>query len=178
VRRSRLTFVPELRIEEIAAYHNDVIDSLDLYFSPSSQGFTTRFWYRPLDDVIRTWKSRHVETNIRSALTVMTSLEAYFRADFDLRCRRRLKDDLSVHFRQIERERRSSRVPLDDILEGWKRHGNVPQRAISYLRGAFKFRHWVAHGRYWPPKLGHPYDFEGVHDSAKEVISWFQVEFE
>jgi hypothetical protein len=73
------------------------------------------------DEVEKELPVRLDESDVRSALVVLTSLEASFRVDFDFRCRKRLKDDLSVYFREVERERESA-VRLDeDILEGWRR---------------------------------------------------------
>jgi hypothetical protein len=70
-------------------------------------------------------------------------------------------------------------VRLDeDILEGWKMHGTAPARLIGQVRGAFRFRHWLAHGRYWLPKLGQKYDFEGVYFMAGAIVSSFQFELE
>jgi hypothetical protein len=125
----------------------------------------------------RTLESRLVESDFRSALTVLTGLEAYFRTDFNERCRRRLKDDLSVRFREIERnierDQRGTPVSLDSILDGWKIAHGVSAREIGVVRGAFKFRHWLAHGRYWSPKLGYKYDFNGIYLMAKTVVSTF-----
>lgn len=172
MRRRRFILVPALTIDELAAYHYDVIASLRMYFNPSSPAFTMRFAGQ-LDEITNVLELRLAESDVRSALTVMTSLEAYFRTDFSVRCHRRLKDDLSLYFRELERTASGSRVRLDDILEGWKRHSNMPSKHIGQLRGAFEFRHWLAHGRYWSPKLGHKYDFDGLHYMAKTVISTF-----
>jgi hypothetical protein len=42
---------------------------------------------------------------------------------------------------------------------------------IGELRSAFKFRNWLAHGRYWTPKLGRNYDFESLYLLADAVFS-------
>jgi hypothetical protein len=126
------------------------------------------------DEVDRELASRLDESDLRSAFFALTSLEASFRIDFDLRCRRRLKDDLSIYFRQVKRTRKDE-VRLDeDILEGWKRHADAPPALISDVRGALKFRHWIAHGRYWTPKLGRKYDFDYVHLMAHSIICGFR----
>jgi hypothetical protein len=107
---------------------------------------------------------------------VLTSLEAIFRADFDLRCRKRLKDELSIYFRGVEKQRKDAARLDEDILEGWKKYRSASPRLISELRGAFRFRHWLAHGRYWTPKLGRRYDFGYVYLMADAIISNFQFE--
>jgi len=47
---------------------------------------------------------------------------------------------------------------------------------IGELRGAFKFRHWLAHGSYWPPKLGRRYDFTFVYSLADDVLNAFPLQ--
>jgi hypothetical protein len=169
----RFTLDPILDIGELDAYHRDILASLRLYFRPSAPDFAVRFAGKRPDEVNRKLAERLNESDVRSVLFVLTSLEASFRVDFDVRCRKRLKDVLSVHFREVERARQNA-VRLDeDILEGWKRHSDAPPALISDLRGAFKFRHWLAHGRYWNPKLGRRYDFDYVHLIAKAIVFGF-----
>lgn len=167
--------VPALELDELAAYHQDVLASLRLYFSPSAPTFAARFVGKKQGVVDRELALRLDESDVRSAFATLTSLEASFRIDFDFRCRRRLKDDLSIYFRQVKKTRKNA-VRLDeDILEGWKRHTDASPALISDLRGAFRFRHWIAHGRYWTPKLGRKYDFDYVHLMADSIISGFKL---
>jgi hypothetical protein len=87
-----------------------------------------------------------------------------------------MKDDLSRAFRLIWRSRKK-RVSLDeDILEAWKKHSSASKQLIGELRGAFNFRHWLAHGRYWVPKFGRRYDFIFVYSLADDVLSAFPLE--
>jgi hypothetical protein len=166
--------VPTLRLDELAAYHQDIAAALRLHFSPSAPTFAVRLVGKTADELDRELASRLDESDVRSAFFALTSLEASFRIDFDFRCRKRLKDDLSIYFRQVKKTRKDA-VRLDeDILEGWKRHADAPPALISDLRGAFKFRHWIAHGRYWTPKLGRRYDFDYVHLMANSIISGFR----
>ncbi len=141
----RFILVAPLQLDELASYHEDIVASLRLYFSPSAPTFAAQFVGRPPSEVRQELDSRLDESDVRSAFVVLTSLEASFRVDFEVRCRRRLKDDLSIHFREVEKIRKSA-VRLDeDILEGWKRHEPLASsRLIGELRGAFKFRHWLA----------------------------------
>ena len=171
--RSRFILAPDLELEELAAYHEDIVSSLRLYFSTAAPAFTTRFEGQSLGEVSGELASRLDESDVRSSLAVLTSLEAGFRVDFNLRCRRRLKDDLSVYFRQTENGR-GDRIRLDeDIIEGWKTCTDAPPKLISDLRGAFRFRHWVAHGRYWVPKFGRKYDFDSVYLLASAIVLTF-----
>lgn len=170
---SRFKLVPSLKLDELIAYHQDIVASLRLYFSVASPSFVERFAGRSPTEITTELASRIEESEVRSAFSLLTSLEATFRIDFDIRCRKRLKDSLSVHFRGVEKSR-GGKVRLDeDILEGWKRHSNASSGLIGDLRGAFKFRHWLAHGRYWTPRLGRKYDIEYVALMADSIISGF-----
>ncbi len=59
---------------------------------------------------------------------------------------------MSREFREIYKEK-ETRVSLEEeIFEVWKNNTTGSTKLISDLRGAFKFRHWMAQGRYWTPK--------------------------
>lgn len=84
-----------------------------------------------------------------------------------------MKDSLSRAFRAIYKSRKT-RVSLEsDIFEAWIENSTGSRQLISELRGAFKFRHWLAHGRYWEPKLGRKYDFNFVYSLADDVLNAF-----
>lgn len=65
---------------------------------------------------------------------------------------------------------KGSRASLeDDILRLWKEDFPEYKRLISEVITAFKYRHWLAHGRYWEPKLGRIYDYYSLYDLADAV---------
>jgi hypothetical protein len=160
---------------EIAEYHADVVSSLKLYFSAASPSFSRRFYGRSLNEVSGELVRRLEETDMRSAFFVLTSLEAAFRTDYEYRCRKKMKDNLSRAFRAIHKSR-GTRVSLDeDIFQAWRENSTAPRLLIGDLRGAFNFRHWFAHGRYWEPRLGRKYDFNFIYSLADTVLSAFPL---
>ncbi len=48
-------------------------------------------------------------------------------------------------------------------------HSDVTPLLIGIIRSAFRYRDWLAHGRYWVAKLGRRYDFETLHDIGRDV---------
>jgi len=123
---------------DIAEYHNDVLASLRLYFSQVTPSFAARFVGRHPLEVLA---ARVEETDVRSALAILSSIEAAFRVDYECRCQKRMKDDLSRAFRAIHKSRKA-RVSLDeDIFEAWKENSTGSRQLIGELRGAFRFRH-------------------------------------
>jgi hypothetical protein len=180
---SRFILVPSLELDEIAAYHKDVDSALRLYFSRVVSSKASQSGEVSGDEVRDLLTSRLEESDRRSRLIVLTSLEAVFKLDFKARCDQRLKDPLSRHFRELKKAKARTeankmlrtRFSLDrDILKGWERYGpSVPSALISELRRAFRLRHWLAHGRHWPLKLDNKYDFAYLHFMATAVFEGF-----
>jgi hypothetical protein len=164
-------------IEAIAEYHNDVDRSLRLYFSEASPSFSTQFFgFRP-EEIQIELAARLEETDQRSAFFVLTTLEAAFRVDYECRCRKKMKDRLSRGFRTIYKDQ-GTRVNLEqDIFEAWSENAPGLRQLVGELRGAFRFRHWLAHGSYWVPKLGRrKYDFNFVYALADDVLNTFPLQ--
>jgi hypothetical protein len=156
-------------IEWLAEYHSDVLAALKIYFMPGTAYFRSRSYASSAQKPSARLLGYLEETNLRSSLAILSSIEAAFRQDYLYRCNKKLKDDLSKAFRAIYKLRQS-RVSLDeDIFEAWNTYTSGANRLIGILRGAFRFRHWLAHGRYWKPKLGRTYDFEYLYLLAKDV---------
>jgi hypothetical protein len=162
-------------ITEIAEYHNDVVSSLRLYFSDLSPSFSKRFFGRRSDEIAAQLIARLEETDLRSALSILASLEGSFRVDYECRCQKRMKDDLSRAFRAIHKSRKRNISLDEDIFEAWRQNSSESRQLIGELRSAFKFRHWLAHGRYWEPKLGRKYDFSFVYLLAENVLNAFPL---
>ncbi len=106
-------------------------------------------------------------------LGMLVSTEAALRVDFIERVSHRQKDDVSRGFRDAFKEH-GKKIRLErDILEVWRKHGNAgARRAVQEFKGALKFRDWLAHGRYWKPKLGRAsgYDLVDVFDICRELL--------
>lgn len=165
-----------MELQDIDAFHADATAALRLYFNPDESGFKVRFSFLALEQVSTQLQMRLSELDLQSCLALLACIEARFQMDFRGRCRDRLKDELSRHFRGIakKRKRQGARISLEeDIFEAWRLHSSDLISFIGDLRSAFKFRHWLAHGRYWVPKLGRKYDYETLFLMAEAVFSSF-----
>jgi hypothetical protein len=162
-----------LSLDEIVRYHEDTVSSLKLYFNEISAYSAKRFVdYTPTMRA-EELRNRIEETSLRSILVILASLEARFRVDFESRCQNRYKDKLSRAFRTIHKKRQD-RVSLEeDIFSAWKTYRNDSKQLVGNLKSAFKLRHWLAHGRYWQPKLGRTFDYETIYDLAAAVNEEF-----
>jgi hypothetical protein len=160
-------------LPEIAAHHQDLESSLTLYFSVSSPSYLVRFDGYVTSEVSDELGERLGEVNLTSSLTVLASVEAVFRIDYLKRCYRKGKDPVSRAFRDIYKEKRQHASLEDEILEAWINNSSGARSIIGELRGAFRFRHWLAHGRYWTPKFGRRYDFNDVFALADLTLRSF-----
>ncbi len=171
---SRVSFSGEhLGLPEIVAHRQDLESALTLYYGTGSPNYSVRFGtYRPTE-VTGELRERRNEADLSSSLTVLASVEAAFRIDYLQRCYRRGKDPVSRAFRDIYKAKRQHASLEDEIFEVWVGNSSVPRSIIGELRGAFRFRHWLAHGRYWTPRLGRRFDFNDVFALADLTLRSF-----
>ena len=167
----RLLAHPDL--EQIATHHALLEDAVRLYYSPSNPRFTILFEFDTPEEVRSKRDSTLHETGAASAMTLLASIEASFRVDYQQRHYFKKKDPLSRAFRALHREKQQNVSLLDDILETWKEHSDIRPRLVGDIRSAFRYRHWLAHGRYWVPKLGRQYDFDSIYGLARTVEQAF-----
>ncbi|MGA8170646.1 MAG: hypothetical protein WB816_07435 [Methylocystis sp.] len=174
MRRDRAFSRQNVDIRFHAAYHEDLEQSLKLYFSAGASSFNPRFaGYEPaqLDEELA---ARLAELEFASVFTVLSAVEAAFRIDYLVRCDLKKKDPISMMFRTIYREKRE-RARLDnDILGVWKAHTESSAKLIGDLRGALKFRNWLAHGRYLA-RDGQQYDYATVYALADSALNSFPL---
>ena len=175
--RKRISFSGEHQeLTQIAAHHSDVAEALQLYFRPADGRYHARFTGYSLAELKDDLHSRLAEVDRTSALSVLSALEAAFRIDYLQRCYAKKKDRVSRAFRTIYKQKGSRATLAEDILTIWRRESTTPARLISALVDAFNYRHWLAHGRYWTPRLGRKYDYESVYALAQTVLTSFPFE--
>ena len=160
-----------LPFQSIVDQQRDVEAALRLYFSSANPAFAARFQGQTAAEVEAERDSRIAEAQQLASLSLLSAIEAAFRVDYLNRCYRKRKDTLSRAFRTLHSVK-GARVSLDDeILPLWRAHSVGANPLISDLVAAFNFRHWLAHGRYWLPKLGQPYDFFAIETLAATIAS-------
>ena len=163
---SNLSANQSASVADFAAYQQDAEAALRLYFSSVNPSYLALFAGSRQSEVFETLETRINETDVRSTLALLAFVEAAFRVDFLWRRRKGKKaDSMSIAFRRYRKEN----VRLDeDILGTWCEIHPATKPLVGQLRGAFKFRHWLAHGRYW--QMGNKYDFQSVYVLAQAVL--------
>jgi hypothetical protein len=172
----QVTFEPRsISILDVAAYHQDTDSSLRLFFTDSNPNYDLRFFGKSRLQIEAELADRLDETDKRSSLAILSRLEAAFRIDYEQRCKKKKRDPLSKAFLALYKKRRGNVRLEEQILDTWRQNYPETRQLISQLKGAFKFRHWLAHGSYWEPKLARKYDYEGIYILADSVFASFPL---
>lgn len=158
---------------QIAEHHGVIEDAVCLYYSPENPNFPRLFAFNTPEEIRTNRDERLREARTASSLTLLAAIEASFRLDYRQRNSSRKRDDLSRAFRTLYKQRENRVSFSDEILQGWLDHSDVKPALVRDIRAAFKYRHWLAHGRYWTPKLGRQYDFETIYDLGCRIESTF-----
>lgn len=177
----RVLFSQEnLPLEEILEWYSDtllslnvhmehIIDSLltDADIPEKFIGMTPVEIHHHFDDLRR-------ELELLTCFDLLAATEAWLRIDFLRRVYDKRKDDLSKLFRGVYKEWGLKTNLSEHILQHWVHVNPSTKIIIGDFRSALGFRHWLAHGRYWTPKLGRIYDVNGVFRIAAQLISELQ----
>lgn len=157
-----------LSSEEIADIFSYREKSLKLLFSNRNPDFQIDFVGYTDEEINNELKEQLDEVQKDACLNLLASIEARFRLDYAIRCEERYKDDISRKFREAFAEKQYQ-IPLEDgILDEWRDMPEIASTIISNVKGAFKYRHWLAHGRFWTYKST-KYDFFELFNLALQV---------
>jgi hypothetical protein len=87
-------------------------------------------------------------------LHLLTTTGALLRLGFENLSKRRTKPAISRRFRKIGRERGEKIRLGEDILDTWIDAYPETAQSIREFKCVLPLRDWLAHGRYWNPKIG------------------------
>lgn len=162
--------MPDLQsLSDIAEYHRDAESSLKLLFSRANPDFAVRFATYLSAEIDGELVERISETDLRSSLVTLARIEVAIRSDYRARSKAKWSDNVSIAFRKIHKKYQE-RARLDDILNVWSVNLLPQDRiVISQLKGFFKFRHWLAHGR--ETNFAPVHAFQDVYLLANAVVT-------
>jgi hypothetical protein len=131
-----------------------------------------RYRDKSLDETRQEFASARKHLRYVAMLHLLTTTEALLRLAFKDLARRRNKPEISRRFRKIKRERGEKIRLEEDILNTWIDVYKETAQSVREFKGVLPLRDWLAHGRYWSPKIGRPaYDVRDVFDIASEMLS-------
>jgi hypothetical protein len=157
-------------LQKIHDNYSDVVNALRFYYSNASS-IPMKFAGYSNQEVDQELYERIEEIDQTFSLSILTCVEAAFKLDFDGRVQDKKKDPLSRSFRSLHK-RLGNRISLNrHIFAAWQSDGNLSNSFIQSLSGAFEYRHWLAHGRYWNPKLRQIYDYQTIYLLADSLFN-------
>jgi len=164
MRAKRVIFSNQQQSRDEIAEHRQLLEQATKgYFLHRSEHFYQRFAVASRTEVNEALAETLREIDRASLLALLAAIEAAFRVDYLERVYKKRKDPVSRVCRKIYKEK-AHRVSLtEDLFSLWRNHGSASPRFIEDLQGAFQVRHWLAHGRYWSPRLGKYDDFDTVY---------------
>jgi len=147
--------------------------SLKIFFSTLNPEYSSIFVGLTPTELQEELEYHISEIEKDACLNILASIEAIFRLDYAIRCEEKDKADISRQFRSLFAQNQYW-IPLEEgIFDEWKKITGIKAATISNLKGAFKYRHWLAHGRYWTLKAGKKrYDFYELYQLATELDSF------
>jgi len=151
-------------LEEISDYYKVMSDALRQYYDVDNMHnpIPPRFIGLSREELENELNERLNELDKNVSLSLLSAIEASLRIDYLNRVYQRKKEDLSRAFRSIHKTTGNKASLEEDILSSWKKYHPEYKSIFSDIMGALKYRHWLAHGRYWVPKLGRQYDFYSI----------------
>lgn len=158
------------------AHHFELINSaMASYYNDNGASFLARYAFSRVQQIELEYEKARREFEVTVCLTILAALEASFRLDYLVRVDRKLKDELSRAFIKIYR-RSKTKVGFEDLLDAWKRHAPSSTDYVRELKGALAFRNWIAHGRYWDPKLARVHGYADIYRLAYNIFANFPFE--
>ncbi len=159
-------------VADVWQYYENMRDSMVQMYEQTKHnrllgltGSDPKFFAMDLREIDEFFKQNFEETDQQACLFLIASAEAAFRVDFLQRVYHKKKDDVSREFQSIYKRRNNSRLNIileDDILDIWAEKVPESKPYVGLFKGTLNYRHWLAHGRYWVPKLGAKYDPAGI----------------
>ena len=108
------------------------------------------------------------------SLDLLSCVEASCRIDYLNRLGKKLKDPVSQAMRALKLSDPRKASLEDHILSIWQNTGSYRNSYMSEIKRAFKYRHWLAHGRYWVLRNGITFDFPSLYALMNPFISYIQ----
>lgn len=163
----RISFSKEhLDIDEIVEYRSDLEESVNLYYKNAK--FYNKFVLYSQNELLQEKKNRLDELNRNCIFMILSATESLIRIDYEVRVKNRLKDSLSRELKTLDKQYdKTYKISIEVLCDTYKQY--FQGELFSLVKSTFKLRHWLAHGRYWIPKIGKEYEFDEIYTMAFEV---------
>jgi hypothetical protein len=167
----RVTFVSKRN--KLTDIHNHYVDceaALKHYLNLNTIDDTDRYFGMSEIELRELRELRVGELNSTSSFSLLAEIEALFRVDYLYRNYEKLKDPISREMRALYSVKDVRAALVEDIISTWQVNTIGSSKLFEDLKGALKYRHWLAHGRYWAPKMARQrYDYRSIYELTEQV---------
>ena len=108
---------------------------------------------------------------------LISATEAVLRSDFYTKVYNKDKSEIGRKFRNIEKNKGIIISLENDIVESWEEIISSRKNDFSSFLSLLNYRHWLAHGRYWKPKLGQRYTPSITYNIAESIFDIVNEDF-
>ena len=160
-------------LSEIFTYYSTSLESLKYYRKgiTSNDVVDSNYIGYTNQELMKSFENYISELEKNISFSILSALEATFKIDYIIRTSKKHKDDLSRKLRELYKIKENNVSLEQDILTIWKQEYPGFKSIISEYIGALNYRHWLAHGRYWRPKLGREYDLSTITTIVNRVYA-------
>lgn len=140
----------------------------------TSQGSPVNLRFQTPEEIRAHFEKHLQEFDQATSLLLFASAEAELRVDFQKRTGDKKKDSISRSFRDLNKikEKKGGKIRLVELLDKWVENKPSVKKTVSAFKGLKKHRDWLAHGRYWIPKLGRTsYDPHTYREIISQLLS-------
>ena len=174
---AKITFSEEEKsIEAIWSWYEDQQEAIRDFKNKlrnallSSLKVQDKFLGLSMDNVEEYFLDSEKELDYLVSFDIISSTEALLRIDFLRKVYNKDKSDLGRAFRQIYKQKANWISLEEDIIETWKKIESSKKKYLSDFLGLLNYRHWIAHGRYWTPKLGMQYNVDVSYEISDKIF--------
>lgn len=158
----------EFQIALLGESHADVLRRL-MSLEISARPHEARLVGLTPEEVSAYFDAQRNQLNLLTMFELLATTEAILRIDFNERVALKKKDRLSRRYRELDRSNGDNIRLAEDLLTAMKDAVTEP-KVVSDFLGVLNLRNWLAHGRYWHPKLGRGYTPNDVFDVCRDLI--------
>ncbi len=144
-------------------YEDKILSSQNELTDTAFAGFSVR-------EIRERFISDRSELDKSAVLSLIAATEADFRIDYLSRVEAEKKDIVSKAFRQLFKEKRQYAALDKDLLRVWRASDRELEPEINTFTEALKFRHWLAHGRYWTSRVNKSYTPDNVYLICENLL--------
>jgi hypothetical protein len=167
----------EQSIEFIWGWYEDQKDSLFDFrnktvglISNFSGELNSKFLAFTSDELNDYFEESHEELERLVCFDLISATEGLLRSDFYSKVYNKDKSEIGKRFRELYKLKENNISLEQEIIENWKEFSTENKSDFSRLLGLLKYRHWLAHGRYWTPRFGQPYNPETTYEIAENIL--------